>query len=82
MHTSSGYSYIVLYCIFYNFTNIYKQVPPAELEAILLTHDAVKEAAVVGMPDEIAGELPVAFVVKHPDQNIAEEELIKFVART
>lgn len=61
--------------------NVCKQVPPAELEAILLTHEGVKEAAVVGIPDEIAGELPVAFVVKNPDQDITEEELIKFVAR-
>ena len=39
------------------------QVPPAELEALLLTHPAVADAAVVGIPDDEAGELPKAFVV-------------------
>ena len=43
------------------------QVAPAELEALLLTHPAVLDAAVVRRPDEDAGEVPKAFVVKKPD---------------
>ena len=39
------------------------QVAPAELEAVILTHDAVADVAVVGIQDEEAGELPKAFVV-------------------
>lgn len=39
------------------------QVPPAELEALLLTHPQVADAAVIGRPDERSGEVPVAFVV-------------------
>lgn len=39
------------------------QVPPAELEALLLTHPLIADAAVIGRPDERAGELPVAYVV-------------------
>jgi acyl-CoA synthetase (AMP-forming)/AMP-acid ligase II len=39
------------------------QVAPAELEALLLTHPAVADAAVISRPDERAGELPVAYVV-------------------
>jgi acyl-CoA synthetase (AMP-forming)/AMP-acid ligase II len=39
------------------------QVPPAELEALLLEHPDISDAAVVGRPDEEAGEVPVAFVV-------------------
>ena len=39
------------------------QVPPAELEALLLTHPSVADAAVIGRPDERAGELPVAYIV-------------------
>jgi len=54
------------------------QVPPAELEALLLTHPAVADAAVIPHPDEDAGEVPKAFVVlKSP---VAPEELIAFVA--
>ena len=39
------------------------QVAPAELEAVLGSHPAVAECAVVGRPDERRGEVPVAFVV-------------------
>jgi acyl-CoA synthetase (AMP-forming)/AMP-acid ligase II len=43
------------------------QVAPAQLEALLSTHPAVVEAGVVGIPDEDAGELPVAYVVTATD---------------
>ena len=39
------------------------QVPPAELEAVLRTHPAVADAAVIPMPDDECGEVPKAFVV-------------------
>jgi len=39
------------------------QVAPAELEALLITHQSVADVAVIGWPDERAGELPVAYVV-------------------
>jgi acyl-CoA synthetase (AMP-forming)/AMP-acid ligase II len=44
------------------------QVAPAELEALLQTHPAVLDAAVVRKPDEEAGEVPKAFVVLKPDE--------------
>jgi acyl-coenzyme A synthetase/AMP-(fatty) acid ligase len=40
------------------------QVAPAELEACLLDHPAVADCAVIPVPDEKAGEVPKAFVVK------------------
>jgi acyl-coenzyme A synthetase/AMP-(fatty) acid ligase len=43
------------------------QVAPAELEALLLTHPAVLDVAVVRRPDDEAGEVPKAFVVLRPD---------------
>ncbi|KAK6638700.1 hypothetical protein RUM43_006967 [Polyplax serrata] len=56
------------------------QVAPAELETILLDHPSVKDAAVIGVPDEEAGELPLAFVVKQPGAKISGEEIKQFVA--
>jgi acyl-CoA synthetase (AMP-forming)/AMP-acid ligase II len=54
------------------------QVAPAELEAILLGHPAVADAAVIPSPDEEAGEVPKAFVVlKTP---APAEEIMAFVA--
>lgn len=56
------------------------QVAPAELEAILLNHPKVLDTGVVGAPDELAGELPVAFVVKRPGADVTEKELVEYVA--
>lgn len=55
------------------------QVPPAELEAILLNHPAVKDAAVIGLPDESSGELPLAFVVRQPGAEISADAIRRFV---
>jgi acyl-CoA synthetase (AMP-forming)/AMP-acid ligase II len=54
------------------------QVAPAELEAIVLGHPAVADVAVVGVPDEAAGELPKAFVVPVAD-DLDPERLIAWV---
>ncbi|HET7517665.1 MAG TPA: AMP-binding protein, partial [Actinomycetes bacterium] len=54
------------------------QVAPAELEAVLLSHPEVADAAVVRHPDEEAGEVPKAFVVARSP--VDPEELKAFVA--
>jgi acyl-CoA synthetase (AMP-forming)/AMP-acid ligase II/enoyl-CoA hydratase/carnithine racemase len=54
------------------------QVPPAELEGILLTHPAVADAAVIPAPDVESGEVPVAFVVTRAP--VTETALCEFVA--
>lgn len=56
------------------------QVPPAEIEAILLTHPDILDAAVIGIPDELAGELPFAFVVRKPDSHLQQQDVIDYVA--
>jgi acyl-CoA synthetase (AMP-forming)/AMP-acid ligase II len=54
------------------------QVAPAELEALLLSHPVVADAAVVRYPDDEAGEIPKAFVVARTP--IEEGELMAWVA--
>ncbi len=49
---------------------------PKEIENALAEHAAVLEAAVVGRPDEIYGEVPVAYVVPYPDAPTTGEELL------
>ena len=56
------------------------QVPPAELEALLLTHPKIADAAVIGVPDDEAGEIPAAYVVLKPDTEATAEEIQEFVA--
>lgn len=53
-------------------------IAPAEVEAILYEHPAVKGCAVVGKPDILAGEIPKAYVVLKDGHTSCEEELIKF----
>lgn len=55
------------------------QVPPAEIEAFLLTNRKIRDAAVIGIPDDVAGELPLAFVVK-ADETLTKDEVVQFVA--
>jgi acyl-CoA synthetase (AMP-forming)/AMP-acid ligase II len=54
------------------------QVAPAELEALLVTHPGIADAAVIGIPDEEAGEVPKAFVVAKG--SLGPDEVSAFVA--
>uniref|UniRef100_A0A8R1E470 Uncharacterized protein n=1 Tax=Caenorhabditis japonica TaxID=281687 RepID=A0A8R1E470_CAEJA len=54
------------------------QVPPVEIEDVLLLHPKVKDCAVIGVPDEQRGEAPKAFIVKK-DHTLTETELTDFV---
>lgn len=60
------------------------QVAPAELEDLLLGHPKVADAAVIGVPDDYAGERPFAFAVLKAGgdgggQAVVAEELVQFV---
>jgi acyl-CoA synthetase (AMP-forming)/AMP-acid ligase II len=54
-------------------------IAPAELESLLMEHPAVLEAAVIGVPDDEAGEVPKGYVVLRPGHRVSSEELIAFV---
>ena len=51
-------------------------IAPAELEGLLLEHPAVQDAAVIGVPDDEAGEVPKGFVVLRSGQQVTEDELL------
>lgn len=55
------------------------QVSPSEIETVLLSHPAVKDAAVTAKPDERSGEVPAAFVIKQPGATTTAENLHEFV---
>ena len=54
------------------------KVWPREVEDVLYGHPAVREAGVVGVPDEYRGETVKAYVTLKPGATVSEEELIKF----
>ena len=56
------------------------QVPPAELEGLLLEHPDVVDVGVIGKLDEESGEIPKAFVVRRQGAEVSAEELMGFVA--
>jgi len=55
--------------------NIY----PSDLEAVIAEHEAVAEAAVVGVPSDAWGETPVAFVALKPGETLSAEALRAWV---
>ena len=55
-----------------------ENISSVEVEGTLLRHPAVQEAAIVGIPDDRWGEVPVAFVVLREGASATEAELIAF----
>lgn len=57
------------------------QVAPAELEEVLRTHPQIQEAAVIGIPHDVYGEVPKAFVVRKKNATLEESEIHAFVEK-
>ena len=55
-----------------------ENVYPAELENALMKHPAVGDVAVIGIPDDRWGEVPLAIVVRKPDVAVTEDDIIAF----
>ena len=55
------------------------KVAPAEIEGILLSHPEIRDAGVTGKPDEVSGEVPIAFIVRQPGSTISASEICQFV---
>ena len=74
---SDGYVYIfdrVKDMIVSGGENVY----PAEVENALMAHPAIADVAVIGVPDEKWGEVPMALVVRKPETTVTEQEIISF----
>lgn len=73
-----------MFCVFSSVSVFFRfvfQVAPAELEALLLTHPDIDDAAVIGIPDLDSGELPRAYVVTKPgSKRLTVEQVKSFVA--
>jgi 2-aminobenzoate-CoA ligase len=54
------------------------RIGPEEIEVTLAAHPAVSEVGVIGIPDEVRGQIAKAFVVLKPDQILSPEELLAF----
>ena len=55
------------------------KVYPREVEEVLYTHPKIADAAVVGIPDEVKGEVPKVFIVLKPGEAATEKEIIDYV---
>ncbi|KAJ6760880.1 LONG-CHAIN-FATTY-ACID--COA LIGASE [Salix purpurea] len=59
----------------------YFQVPPAELEKLLQSIPEIADAAVIPYPDEEAGQIPMAYVVRKPGSNTTEGQIMDSIAK-
>jgi acyl-CoA synthetase (AMP-forming)/AMP-acid ligase II len=58
-----------------------ENVYPKEIESVLAGHDAVLEAAVVGAPHPVYGEVPVAYIVTYPNTSVTAAGLLEHCRR-
>ncbi|KAL8478571.1 hypothetical protein ACS0TY_030454 [Phlomoides rotata] len=57
------------------------QVPPAELEHLLQSNPELADAAVIPYPDEDAGQIPMAYVVRKPGSTITATQIMDYIAK-
>ena len=55
-----------------------ENVYPAEVEDVLMTHNAIADAGVIGIPDEKWVEVGLAVLVKAPEADVTEEDIIEY----
>ncbi|XP_057820940.2 probable CoA ligase CCL5 [Cryptomeria japonica] len=57
------------------------QVAPAQLEALLISHPEIADAAVIPFPDKEAGQVPMAYIVRKQGSTLSETTVAEFVAK-
>ncbi|KAB2067937.1 hypothetical protein ES319_A09G262100v1 [Gossypium barbadense] len=57
------------------------QVPPAELEHLLHSHPEISDAAIIPYPDEEAGQMPMAYIVRQPGSSMSEAQIMDYIAK-
>ena len=62
----------------HEFFSLFFQVAPSELEDLIRRHPGVNDVAVVGVPDDRAGELPRAYVVRK-NRSVLEDSIVEWV---
>ncbi|NEU32582.1 o-succinylbenzoate--CoA ligase [bacterium LRH843] len=55
-----------------------ENVYPAEIEGVLVSHQAISDAGVIGTADPVWGQVPIAFVVKRTGASLTEDDVIQF----
>lgn len=59
-----------------------ENVFPREIEAVLEEHEGVWQAAVIGIPDDLRGQAPVAFVIPEPGAELGEQDLRNYARKS
>ncbi len=54
---------------------------PAELEGVLVEHPDISDAAVIGIPDDAAGEIPMAFIIAKEGSKVTLESVQTYVSQ-
>lgn len=55
------------------------QIEPVELEDVLTSHEEIEDSCVVGVPNELCGEVPRAYVAKQENSTLTEADIQSFV---